>query len=745
MTRLSGTRKSPASHAGIAAWAAALVFAGTGMGSWVSRAAAAPMAPDRNGARIAAIMQRLRDVQSFEAVSVAPNGKTVAWVVTEKSRGDGADAKPAKGKDGKTGAAADGGKPGQILQMADAHGANVRTVTIAQAAKSCRYSNLRWSPDGRTLAFLSNCNHAASGDDQFDIYEVSGGSIGARRMSHLHGLVNQLAWTPNGSELSFLYVEGDVHPVSAVSATKALVGVIGETGVERQRIAEMPAGGGNVSQITPAGVFIYEYDWSPTGDRLAYVGAPPPGRDNWWTAKLYTQTPGGTPKVTLDPPSVTGPLHGLQIAVPRWSPDGTQIAFIGGLMSDQGSTGGDIYLIAAEGGEPVDVTSGIDFSPSWLTWSGKHTLLVSSVAGGSTRLSVFALHGNMPAEHHPLFTVDAGVGDGTLASAVSVSARHDVLSFIDSTFDSPPEIYLATLKTRAAGPVRVAESPRAITHVNAGVQPMWGKAVSVSWHNEGFQVQGWLLFPPNYDPHKRYPMVVYVHGGPSAAVRPMWPRDGYGAAPLAAMGYFVLMPNPRGSFGQGERFAAGVRLNMGYGDLRDILAGVNQVEAQYPIDDSRLGLTGWSYGGFMSMFAPTQTHRFKAAVVGAGLSDWESYYGENSIDEWMLPFFGASVYQDPAAYAKSSAIGFIRNDKTPSLIVVGEFDGECPAPQSFEYWHALRAMGVPTTLVVYAGEGHGFDKPADERDVLLRALRWFGKYLGNETAAQTAGIPTPGA
>ncbi|HEV2099014.1 MAG TPA: prolyl oligopeptidase family serine peptidase, partial [Stellaceae bacterium] len=383
-------------------------------------------------------------------------------------------------------------------------------------------------------------------------------------------------------------------------------------------------------------------------------------------------------------------------------------------------------------------------SPSWLTWTGNQTLLVSSIAGGSTRLSAFALHGDQPATEQPLATVAAGLRNGNFASSVSVSATHDVIAFADSTFDSPPEVYTASLKTNAAAePVGVIAPPHAITHANDQVRAMWGKAVSVRWRNEGFQVQGWLLFPAAYDPHKRYPMIVYVHGGPSWANLPAWPRDGYGPVPLAAMGYFVFMPNPRGSFGQGERFAKGVRLNMGYGDLRDILAGVDQVEAKYPIDDSRLGLTGWSYGGFMSMFAPTQTHRFKAAVVGAGLSDWKSYYGENSIDEWMIPFFGASVYQDPKAYAKSSAIDFIQNDKTPSLIVVGEFDGECPAPQSFEYWHALRAMGVPTTLVVYAGEGHGFEKPQDERDVLERALRWFGKYLGVQGAERTAQARPP--
>jgi dipeptidyl aminopeptidase/acylaminoacyl peptidase len=714
--------------AGIAVWGAALVFVATAAGS-PSRAVA-PASRDSNDSRIADIMQRLRGVQTFDAVSVAPDGRTVAWTVTEKAP--------------KTAATADSGKPGLMLQIADVAGTAVRTVTVAQAAKSCRYSNLSWSHDSRTLAFLSNCNHGAGGDDQFDVYEVAAQGGAARRISHLHGLVNQLAWTPNGSQLSFLYVEGDVHPVSAVSATKALVGVIGVTGVEQQRIAVLPASGGEVRQITPADTFIYEYDWSPTGDRLAYIGAPPPGRDNWWTAKLYTQTLGGVPQVALDTTSVTGSLHGLQIALPRWSPDGSQIALIGGLMSDQGSTGGDVYTLPAAGGEPVDVTPGIDISPAWLTWTGNHTLLVASAAGGSTRLSSFALHGNLPAAQRTLLTVDASLADGTFASAVSVSARHDVLAFVDGTFNAPPEVYSASLKTNtAAEPVGVAEAPHAITHVNDHVQPLWGKTVAVTWHDEGFQVQGWLLFPPNYDPHKRYPMIVYVHGGPSAATLPTWPRDGYGPVPLAAMGYFVLMPNPRGSFGEGERFAKGVRLNMGYGDLRDILAGVDRVESQYPIDDSRLGLTGWSYGGFMSMFAPTQTHRFKAVVVGAGLSDWESYYGENSIDGWMIPFFGASVYQDPKAYAKSSAIDFIQNDKTPSLVVVGEYDGECPAPQSFEYWHALRAMGVATTLVVYAGEGHGFDKPQDLRDVMERALRWFGRYLGAETAVRTAAVRAP--
>ena len=182
-------------------------------------------------------------------------------------------------------------------------------------------------------------------------------------------------------------------------------------------------------------------------------------------------------------------------------------------------------------------------------------------------------------------------------------------------------------------------------------------------------------------------------------------------AAFSALGYFVLEPNPRGSFGQGEAFTQANRKDFGYGDLRDILAGVDTVLAKYSVDPDRVGITGWSYGGFMTMFAVTQTHRFRAAVAGAGISDWLSYYGENSIDQWMIPYFGASVYDDPAVYAKSSAINFIKNVTTPTLVVVGDRDGECPAPQSFEFWHALRDQHVPTRVGGLSQRGPRFRRP----------------------------------
>ena len=214
---------------------------------------------------------------------------------------------------------------------------------------------------------------------------------------------------------------------------------------------------------------------------------------------------------------------------------------------------------------------------------------------------------------------------------------------------------------------------------------------------------------------------------------PAWPA-GFGMwkaiiAALSSRGYYVLMPNPRGSYGQGEEFTRANVKDFGGGDLRDILAGVDAAVKKYPIDAARLGVTGWSYGGYMTMWTVTQTNRFRGAVAGAGIANWQSYYGQNLIDQWMLPFFGASVYDDSAAYEKSSPIHFIKNVKTATLVIAGERDAECPSSQSYEFWHALRTLGVPTQLIIYPGEGHLFMKPENQADRMNQMIAWFDKYL----------------
>ena len=266
-----------------------------------------------------------------------------------------------------------------------------------------------------------------------------------------------------------------------------------------------------------------------------------------------------------------------------------------------------------------------------------------------------------------------------------------------------------------------------LTHDNDGMTPS-GRARNVVWTSDGYRVQGWLIGPKT-PPSGRAPMIVSIHGGPSAASGAGFLSPRGRTADFINAGYYVFEPNPRGSYGQGEAFTRANVRDLGYGDLRDIMRGIDAAETIAPIDDSKLGITGGSYGGFMTMWAVTQTHRFKAAVAGAGVSDWLSYVGENGINEWLLPFFGATVYDDPAIYARSSPITYIKNARTPTFAYVGERDVECPAPQSLEFFRAMQAIGTPSSLVIYEGEGHGLRKPEDIADVNKRTMAWFNQYL----------------
>ena len=674
--------------------------------------------------------------RTIAQVAVSPDGKRIAWL-----------------------------EAGQIRIAPLDNLAQTQPVTAAAPGHSCNASDLAWSPDSASLAFLSECD---SPGQQSDLYLSRLDGNPARRISQLHGYVDAPAFSPDGQSIAFLYVEGATRPSGALAAETLPSGVIGEDHVEIQRVAMVSAGTSQPAVpgfVTPPNLHVFEFDWSPDSKSLTYIAADPPGENNWWVAKLYTQAAtneqrgteiaecvavGGCyppPQVILDPAKISGPLHGLQIALPRWSPDGKSIAFIGGLMSDQGVTGGDVWLISTSavtfaGGQPVDLTPNRPASADWIGWDGNDAIYISEIAGGDSRLVHLRVpqdSAGPPTFDPPVFTIPGEVGISSFDSSLSASADRSLFVFQANSFGRAPEIYAVRAPlhvTPGSGntPSRFIGSFAGLTqlsHFNDGLKPSWGDSVSLSWKNDNFNIQGWLLLPMDYDPSKKYPLLVEVHGGPASSVLSSWNggAGGISATTFSALGYFVFLPNPRGSYGQGEAFTQANRKDFGYGDLRDILAGVDTVLAKYPVDPNRIGIAGWSYGGFMSMFAVTQTHRFRAAVAGAGISDWHSYYGENSIDQWMIPYFGASVYDDPAIYAKSSAITYIKQANTPSLVLVGDRDGECPAPQSFEFWHALRDLHVPSQLVVYPDEGHGFSDPEDRRDVLDRAVGWFARYM----------------
>jgi dipeptidyl aminopeptidase/acylaminoacyl peptidase len=389
---------------------------------------------------------------------------------------------------------------------------------------------------------------------------------------------------------------------------------------------------------------------------------------------------------------------------------------MGGLMRAEGATGGDIYTIGAAGGRPRNLTRGMKASASWLAWlpSGRGIVFSEHVDGSSGVRTVDLAGRRGPRRWRGAETIS---GEGG-AFALSLARDGKTSAVIRHSFGQPPEVW--------AGPVGAW---RQVSRANAELRPAWGEARSLHWESDRLKVQGWLLYPRAYDPKKKYPLVVSVHGGPAWAARPAWPGSFFDATVLGGLGYFVFFPNPRGSYGQGEAFTRANVKDFGHGDLRDILAGVDTVSKTVPIDPNRLGIIGWSYGGYMTMWAVTQTRRFRAAVAGAGVANWQSYYGQNGIDQWMLPYFGASVYDDPAVYARSSPINFIKKVRTPTLVLVGDRDLECPAPQSYEFWRALKRLGVPTQLVVYPNEGHRIAQPKHRRDVMRRTLGWLHRHL----------------
>jgi dipeptidyl aminopeptidase/acylaminoacyl peptidase len=308
--------------------------------------------------------------------------------------------------------------------------------------------------------------------------------------------------------------------------------------------------------------------------------------------------------------------------------------------------------------------------------------------------------------------VSTAAGDGR----ISLDATGGKAAAVVESFTEAPRIATGTL-----GDLKPVTSDNAVLKVSF-------TAKSITWTHDGYSVQGWLMAPANIDTGKTYPMVTVVHGGPASAVTPRFMASG-SMYDLLNNGYYVFQPNPRGSFGQGEAFTRANIRDFGGADLGDILAGIDAVEKVTTVDDNRLGIFGHSYGGFMTMWTVTHSKRFKAAVAGAGIANWISYYGQNGIDQWMIPFFGASAYDDPAIYDKLSPIRYIKDAVTPTFIYVGERDVECPPAQSMEMWHGLKAQGVPTSLVIYEGEGHGIRDPKHIADMNGRITGWFDKYL----------------
>jgi dipeptidyl aminopeptidase/acylaminoacyl peptidase len=629
-------------------------------------------------------IQALAAASSFGQVAISPDGKKVAWV---EDLGDASGTET--GNSAILAASIDGKAP-------------PRKIT-ASSRTPCAESDIAWGPDSRRLVFLSDADKPG----QQQLYLGTAAGQPAKRLTHVKGFLAGPKFSPDGKTIAVLFTENATRAAGPLVAGTPETGEIKDAFFE-QRLALVDIATGKLRQVSPADAYVYEYDWAPDSLHLVVTSALGNGDNNWYIAELSVLDATSGLMKSIHKPA-------LQIAMPAWSPDGKMIAFVEGLMSDESSVGGDIFVIPAEGGEPRNLTPERKASASWLTWTQDGKIVAGEFIGGdSSVISVDPASGKLESLYRGADQVSAG----TWGPSVSISSDGKMSAAVRSSFAAPPEVWAG-----ANG------DWKQITTRNKTAQPGWGEGKSIHWKSGSFAVQGWLVYPAGFDAAKKYPLVVSVHGGPGAAVQSVWPSSGDFSMALAAAGYFVLMPNPRGSFGNGEEFTRANVRDFGYGDLRDILAGVDEAEKIAPIDSNRVGITGWSYGGYMSMFAVTQTNRFKAAMAGAGIANLQSYYGQNKIDQWMIPFFGKSVYDDPEIYARSSPITFIKKVKTPTLVMVGDSDGECPTPQSYEFWHALKTLGVETQLVVYEHEGHHFVKPEHLRDRIRRTVAWFDAHL----------------
>lgn len=557
----------------------------------------------------------------------------------------------------------------------------------------------RWSPDGKQIAFVSN--RAKAEETQLFVVDAAGGE--AKSLTDLRGSVDAPAWLPDGKRISFLYY-GTLDKEKREDADPVVI----DAEPPHQRVWVIDAATGELNAITPAGENVHEYAWSPDGERLVILsGAHPNPMEGWYSAQLFTVDAATGQKQAL----CTMPN---QIGRMSWSPDGAQIAFVSGIMSDEGNVSGDLYVVPAAGGEAKCLTPDLDYSITWIEWRNEGILC----GGRKIEEAVLAWHDPQTGAQTLIAQGAYNInGFGAQRVATNGSQR---FAAIRSSFTEPTNVYLGSLERDEWQ--QVSDLP-----INQDILPPL-HVENMEWTSpDGNPVSGFLVFPPNYDPSKRYPLFAHVHGGPSWSYVPSyfsaWERL------MIAKGCIVYMPNPRGSWGRGHAYQSANVGDLGGGDWRDINSGVDCLIERGLVDPNRMAIGGWSYGGYLVTWAVTQTDRFKCAVAGASITSYESNYGVVLNREWQSTMFASNVYDDYELHRSRSPIAFANRVKTPTLLVHGQDDVVAPPQQAVEFYTALKHFNVPSQCVLYPREPHGFRERAHQIDLYQRIEGWVDQYL----------------
>jgi dipeptidyl aminopeptidase/acylaminoacyl peptidase len=623
-------------------------------------------------------------VRYLTETAISPDGAHVVYVVSE------ADLKQ-------------GRYNSDLWMVPFAGGAPVRLTTAPG-----RDDSPHWAPDGKRIAFISD----RSGTPQVWLISPTGGE--ATKLTDSKTAVRDVAWSPDGKQIAYIAREPDTADEAKRKQDKADVIIVGKDKMDHLHV--ILTGGGPSKQLTRGAFSVLNFSWSPDGKQLAYAAAPSWRPEDVHRSDLHViPAEGGKPRVLVK-------REGMD-QLPKWSPDGKTIAFVSG--DGKADWLGNTYLclVPAEGGAPRNLSRKFDGRIDAFDWAPDGTRLYFAADWAATRqLSALS------ARTGELDTLTSGE---RLHDKYSLSRDGRRIAFLVEDPTTPREVYVAELPRL---------QPKRLTTTNpqlAGVA--LGKVEELRWRSDGdgLQIHGLLIKPVGYKAGQRYPLLTYVHGGPALqfahgfSVYPPGPPQAsrYPIHVLAGQGYAIFCPNPRGSASYGRTFRLANVRDWGGGDYKDIMSGVDLLINLGIADPERLGVMGWSYGGYMTAWIITQTQRFKAASAGAGVTNLFSMYGETDIPGFLERYFKGLPWDERALYAKHSPMTHIGKAKTPTLIQHGEKDERVPLAQSQELHAALKRNGVPVELVIYPRQGHNPTEPRLQVDVLRRNVEWFNRWL----------------